>query len=201
VPDLSEEIAAFMDAVGLESAVIVGSSSGGYIAQWFAGDHPDRTRGLVLVGSPGRFRDKPAFVDLRDTILALSDPIDPEFARQFGGDPTFPHLRPGYIDEMVEESCRIPAEIWKATYLGLWDSPPPSTTFRISIPSLLLWGDRDHFLPRQEQEALCDAIPGSKLVVYEGVGHIVLWEEPERVARDIVSFVAALPVGARLADC
>ena len=38
-------------------------------------------------------------------------------------------------------------------------------------------------------EALVDAIPGARLVVYEGTGHLVLWEEPERVAADLVALV------------
>jgi len=195
VADLSDELAAFMDAAGLASAVIVGTSSGGYIAQWFAGDHPARTRGLVLVGSPARFRDKPAFTGMRETILALADPIDPDFARQFGGEATFPQLSPDYLDEMLAESARIPAAVWKATYLGLWDAPEPGARARIVAPTLILWGDRDHFLPRGEVEDLRNALPGSRLVVYEGVGHLVLWEEPARVAAHLIDFVAGLADG------
>jgi rifampin ADP-ribosylating transferase len=62
------------------------------------------------------------------------------------------------------------------------------------VPALLLWGDRDHFLTRGDQEAMRDAMPGSRLVVYEGVGHLVLWEAPERVANELVGFVQQLPV-------
>jgi rifampin ADP-ribosylating transferase len=136
VPDLSDEIAAFMDAVGVESAVLVGASSGGYIAQWFAGEHPSRVRGLVTVGSPRSFRDKPAFARMQEAMLALSDPVAPDFARQFAGEASFPHLPEGYIEEMLAESCRIPASVWRATYLGLGESDVPSTTFRISVPAL-----------------------------------------------------------------
>jgi rifampin ADP-ribosylating transferase len=72
----------------------------------------------------------------------------------------------------------------------LFAALPPS----ISVPALLPWGDRDHFLPRGDQEAMLDAIPGSRLVVYEGGGHLVLWEAPERVANDLVSFIQQFPV-------
>jgi pimeloyl-ACP methyl ester carboxylesterase len=50
--DFADDIGAFMDAVGLDAAVLAGASSGGYVAQRFAVDHPGRTLALVLLGSP-----------------------------------------------------------------------------------------------------------------------------------------------------
>lgn len=60
------------------------------------------------------------------------------------------------------------------------------------MPTLLVWGDRDAFCFRSDQEALLKAIPGSQLVVYEGAGHGLHWEEPERFAADLVSFATGL---------
>jgi rifampin ADP-ribosylating transferase len=47
-------------------------------------------------------------------------------------------------------------------------------------------------LSREHQDELAAAIAGSRLLVYEGTGHLVLWEQPERVARDLTSFVEIL---------
>jgi rifampin ADP-ribosylating transferase len=71
--DLADDVTAFMDAVGLTSAVLVGSSSGGYVAQQVAVPSPHRVRGLVLVGSPRSLHGRPAFADEVDR---LTDPID-----------------------------------------------------------------------------------------------------------------------------
>ena len=57
---------------------------------------------------------------------------------------------------------------------------------------LIIWGDRDELLSREQQEDLADAIPDSQLVAYENTGHLVLWEQPERVARDLTAFVEGL---------
>jgi len=48
-------------------------------------------------------------------------------------------------------------------------------------------------LSRSDQERLAASIPRSRFVVYEGVGHIVHWEQPERVAADLAAFVENLP--------
>ena len=47
-------------------------------------------------------------------------------------------------------------------------------------------------LTREHQQALTAAIPASRLVVYEDTGHLVLWEQPERVASDLTAFVESL---------
>jgi len=187
--DMSDDVTAFMDAVGLDDAMIAGASSGGYIAQQVAADRPDRVRGLVLIGSPRSFHDKPAFLASEPVIQALTDPIDPRFVREFGGGDLYTNLSADAFEIMVNESLKVPAHVWKAVYRGFHDSAPPSETGKISAPTLILWGDQDTFISRQDQEALQAAIPRSRLVVYEGAGHLVLLEHPARVAEDLVSFV------------
>ena len=81
--DMSRDLDAFMDAVGLPPAVIVGHSMGSTVAQRFAIEYPGRVRALVLEGA---FMPRPANDEVRkflDEVLALKDPIDPAFARAF----------------------------------------------------------------------------------------------------------------------
>ncbi|VXC66236.1 hypothetical protein ARTHRO9V_90161 [Arthrobacter sp. 9V] len=56
----------------------------------------------------------------------------------------------------------------------------------------MLWGAHDHLVPRQHQERLASRIKGARLKIYEGSGHLVLWECPERVAEDLTSFLEEL---------
>ena len=60
---------------------------------------------------------------------------------------------------------------------------------RITAPTLLLWGDRDAIIPATEQDLLAASIPDAQLVVLAGTGHAPHWEEPARVAAEIVAFV------------
>ena len=61
---------------------------------------------------------------------------------------------------------------------------------RIAAPTLLLWGERDAFVPRSDQDALLAAIPAAQLEVYRDIGHAVHWEAPARVAADVAALVA-----------
>jgi pimeloyl-ACP methyl ester carboxylesterase len=59
----------------------------------------------------------------------------------------------------------------------------------IRVPTVLIWGNRDGLIGREQQNALTKGIPGSRLVVYSDVGHSPHWEDPERFAADLIAFV------------
>lgn len=82
--------------------------------------------------------------------------------------------------------------MWRASHHGLYEAEPPTETETITCPARIVWGDRDHLVPREQQEQLAAAIPGSTLLSYEDTGHLVLWEQPEQVARDLTGFVELL---------
>jgi rifampin ADP-ribosylating transferase len=75
---------------------------------------------------------------------------------------------------------------------GLITAPVPTDTGTITAPTLIIWGDRDNLLLGEDQRQLAAAIPRARLVVYQNTGHLVLWEQPDRVATDLTAFVAGL---------
>jgi rifampin ADP-ribosylating transferase len=82
--------------------------------------------------------------------------------------------------------------VWRQTLVGLTEATPPTETGTIRCPTLIIWGERDELLPLADGDALAAAIPGSRLVAYPDTGHLVLWEEPARIAADLTAFVARL---------
>jgi non-heme chloroperoxidase len=188
--DQAADVAAFLDAVGLDAAVIVGHSMGGYIAQRFAVDHPERTVALVLMGAFRSIAGDPGLDEFRAALDELTDPVDPEFARAFQESTITRPLAPGQLEDAIAESCKLPVRVWKAVLDGLLQAPPPTETGTITAPTRMIWGDRDAYIPRDEQLLLADAIPGAELIVYEGTGHALHWEEPARAAADVAAFLS-----------
>jgi rifampin ADP-ribosylating transferase len=187
---LADDVCALLDAVGVESAVLVGSSSGGYIAQQVAVATPDRVSGLVLAGVPFSLAGRPA---IADEIDGLVDPISRSWARGFvDWFAVESEIPDGYLAERVQDALAIPAEVWRLSLAGLTESRPPLRSGQVTTPTLAIWGDADALIPSHDQEALVAAIPGARRVVYEGVGHFVLWEQPARLAGDVAAFVAGL---------
>lgn len=187
---LAEDVEAFMDAVGISSAVLLGSSSGGYVAQQVAITSPNRVAGLVLIGSPRTLQGRPSFAD---EVEHLTDPIDAAWVRKsLTWFPRFHRVPRWYIEDRVRDGVSIPAHVWRQTFTGLTAARPPTDAATITAPTLILWGDQDRLLTRDQQDALAAAIPASRLVVYEDTGHLVLWEQPDRLASDLTTFIASL---------
>jgi pimeloyl-ACP methyl ester carboxylesterase len=188
--DFANDVGAFMDAVGLEAAVLAGASSGGYVAQRFAVDDPGRTLGLALLGSPRSLRGpRPRFADV---VATLEDPIDAAFVHELSEGMVACEVPEAVMATLCEENLKVPARVWRDAFEGLLAAEPPLETGRISAPTLIVWGARDALLPRADQEAMAAAIPGARLVVYPDVGHLPVIEEPERVAADLTALCDAV---------
>jgi pimeloyl-ACP methyl ester carboxylesterase len=189
--DYAADVVAFLDAMELPAAVLLGSSSGGYVAQRVAVDHPDRVAALMLVGAPRSLYGRPAFADEVDR---LTDPVDPEWVRASLSWFPLEHPVPDwYLADRVTDGARTPARVWQQALAGLTEAPPPTETGTITAPTLIIWGGRDTLLPRADADLLAAAIPGARLLIYEDTGHLVLWERPDRVAADLITLLPDPP--------
>jgi non-heme chloroperoxidase len=141
VHDFATDLAAFMDVIRLEAAVIAGGSSGGFVARRFVIDHPERTLGLVLMGSPASLRDKPGVQELWDlTISKLTDPVDPDFVREFAASTLSRPVPQTFFEIIVQENLKVPAFVWRATFEGLMADDSFGELHTIKAPTLIIWG-------------------------------------------------------------
>jgi non-heme chloroperoxidase len=191
VEDFAGDTVAFLDWAGLAGAVLVASSSAVFTVERTAVEAPDRVLGLVLIGVPWNLESRRPSLDFLEAVAGLEDPVDREFVASFVTATTTEAVPRDLLEEMIEESKKLPAHVWRATLDGLLDARAPAVG-AIRAPTLVIWGERDELVPRSDQDRLIAALPGARLLVYEGAGHIVHWEQPERVARDIVAFTAEL---------
>lgn len=188
IEDFARDTVDFLDVLGIDRAVLVGTSSGGVVAQVLARHQPQLLAGLVLISSPVTLADKPGVSAMRDDIMALSDPVDPHFVEQFVRGTSPQDISAELVARLVQESRVIPADVWRASLLGLLKAEGPEGLADISVPTLLLSGSRDG-LVADDQQVLLDRIPDVELVVYAGLGHGPHLTHPERVAADVAAFV------------
>lgn len=188
--DFADDVAALMDAMGIEKAVVVGHSMGGSIAQRFAIDHPARLLGLVLAGARASWHRHPGVLALGDAAATLSDPVDPDFVREFQLSTLAQPVSPAYLDVVVAESLKLPAHVWRAAFTEcVFPADHSAELGDIEAPTLVICGERDD-IARDEQDALAAGIPGASLLIYPDAGHALHWEEPQRFAADLATFVA-----------
>jgi non-heme chloroperoxidase len=190
VDDFTADVDAFMEAVGIEEATLVGDSSGGMIAQRVALSYPRRVSRLVLMGSPTTLLNNEAVIEKGKEMLALEDPIPPEFVRGFHLSTIHHPVPEALLATALSETLKVPARVWRDYYEGVLLTVDDTARLgEINAPTLILWGERDAILGREEQERRAAAIPDATLKVYPDTGHAVAWERPEWVVRDLEAFM------------
>lgn len=197
--DMSTDLQAFMDAVGLERALIVGHSMGAMVAQRFVLDHTDRVSGLVLMGAFATLYQDPGLTDFyRSAIAPLTDPIEATFAREWQQSTLSRPVAAAHLDAVVGETMKVPSRIWREAFEGFLATPDFSADLsRATAPTLVVWGDKDSYAPREHQDRLVSRIAGATLRVYEGAGHGFHWEDPAAFVKDLAAFVGSMPARQR----
>jgi pimeloyl-ACP methyl ester carboxylesterase len=191
--ELAADVAALLDALGIDAAVIVGHSLGSFAAQRLALDFPDRVRGLVLVGTGLGLKGRPAAEALLAEVSAVRDPITLEFTREWTRGVFVKPVPEEIVETLARETRKVPARVWQSAVAAIVQTDHSAEIHRITVPTLIVWGDREVVFDRAEQERLVAAIPGARLVVYPGAGHGLHWEERERFAAEVAAFVLAAP--------
>ena len=185
--DFAADVHDLAEHLDITSAVFVGHSMGSLVVQQLAAAHPEMVAGLVLIGGLNQLPDD-VFADVWSAVEDLTDPISERFVREFQSSTLAGPVPARFFDQLVAESLKAPARVWRAAFAGI-RTMPPANDARITAPTLLLWGDQDALVPRTEQDRLVSTIPEARLVVYSGAGHSLNWEQPTRVARDIEAFL------------
>ena len=190
--DFAADIDAFMEAVALEVATLVGSSGGSFIAQRVALDYPHRVSRLVLNASGATLLDNEAVMGLGEEMLTLEDPISPEFVREFQESMVYQPVPQEFLDTVVSESLKLPARVWRDYWEGVVLAPDHAARLGgIDAPTLIVWGEQDIIFSREDQERLVRTIPNATLRMYPETGHAVHWDRPEQFVRDLEEFMKA----------
>ena len=182
------DVVAFMDAMNVKQATIVGHSMGSFVAQHVAVQAPERVNKLVLIGSATRIRNN-VVTDLQREINALTDPMPEKFVRDFQVSVAFQPLPQEFLDGVVRESLKLPARVWREVMAQMLAPDADVELKRIKSPTLIIWGEKENIFPRSEQESLAAALRNAVLKVYPETGHAPNWERPERLAKDLQEFI------------
>jgi pimeloyl-ACP methyl ester carboxylesterase len=186
--DFAADALAMLQALGIESATVVGHSMGSFVAQRMATLAPKQVSRLVLVGSAAT-ADNEVVRSLIPAVHSLTDPVDIAFVREFQMSTIYRPVPPAFLDRVIAESLKLPARVWKAVLAGLLDLPTLTDAPAIRCPASIFWGDRDAIFGREDQDELMRRIPGATLHVFNFVGHDPHWEAPEDFVRHLAAAI------------
>ncbi len=188
IADLAADAAGLLDALGIESAHVLGISMGGMIAQELALAHPGRIRTLTLgctyPGGPGSKLTDGAVVQRLMAGFGAGDAealLRMSFAANVS--PAYA-ATPGTWDSFVAAALAVPAPI-PVLFEQLRATAAHDAQSRlasIAAPTLVIHGELDEMLDVANGELIAQLIPGARLEVFPGVGHLFWLEEPTRSA-------------------
>ncbi|HEX6889196.1 MAG TPA: alpha/beta hydrolase [Chryseolinea sp.] len=186
------DVAAFIREKNLGPCIIVGHSLGGLITQRFALDYPELTKAIVIVGSEPSFADNSGIPEFVSEIKKLKDPIDPKVAEAFQWSSVAKPIDSAVMKIYIGESLKVPAQVWSSVADLLMTTDFSLELRNIKVPALILWGDQDGVCKLKGQQQLVEGIANSRLVVYQGTGHSIHWEDGDRFVKDVASFIEML---------
>lgn len=188
INDYVRSVVNFMDAVGLWRAVIVGHSMGGAIAQTLALDHAERVAGLGLIGTGARLRVAQILLD--NTANAATFSLAVQMINEWAfGPQADPHLKAVAARRMAEtRPAVLHGDLLACDAFDIMDR-----LSEIRVPTLVLCGTEDKLTPLTYSKTLASQIPGAALQTVDGAGHMVMLEEPRRVAGALNIFLMTVP--------
>jgi 3-oxoadipate enol-lactonase len=183
-----EDVLRVYRTLSIESAVLVGLSMGGTVAQNFALAHPARVRALVLVGATPHGLGADVNVDnVRKAIdeLGVVTASQKVIERSFGS-----AASTDLIDFAKHEVAQTPAFVARQAIASLNASDSRARLGEISVPTLVLVGEEDVITPPSESRTLANSIPNSQLQIMASAGHFPMLEQPAAFNRLLDEFLA-----------
>ncbi len=195
-----ERLAAFLEAVGVERAHLVGNSMGGHAVALFALDHPERVISLALfdsagITSPEKSEMQRIIEETGDNTFGVETREDLELMLRltFHEQPMIPGAAKIYLLEQLRLQNDQTLRLFKA-YQEHWVALEPDLP-RITVPTLVLWGEKDRITDPSSVAVFAEGLPNETVVIMKDCGHVPMMERPEETAGHYLDFLET--VGSR----
>jgi pimeloyl-ACP methyl ester carboxylesterase len=172
--DAPSYVRAVSEQIGLERPHLIGHSLGGAVCARLAALWPDAVDRLVLAAPAGLLERRRPVQYALPLALAVR------------------HARPRFLRVLFLDSLRAGIRTLARTGAQLLGDDALRTELSsIASPTLLVWGERDPLVPLRLAGQYERAIPGARLAVVEGAGHVPMADRPDEFARAVLEFVGA----------
>lgn len=187
----AQDLAELLDHLGWQTAIVIGCSMGGCVAQAFAGKYPARVRGLGLIDTTAWYgHDAPMkWRERADTarVKGLHGLVEFQVTRWFGEQ--FRSSHPELISATTRVFLGNDLDCYAASCAMLGDADLRPYLPSLRMPVAIVVGEEDSATPVSAARQLHEAIPGSTLTILPGARHLTPIESPEQIASQVVALL------------
>jgi pimeloyl-ACP methyl ester carboxylesterase len=189
MPRLLGDVHGLLDHFGRERCTLVGHDWGGYVAWVFASAYPNRVERLIILNAP-----HPA-VHLREVNTNPAQIEASQYEREFNTAASpypvwynYYRADPIKVPASREEGAARRAPDLAANFFSGVGTPPATTSLRVNVPTLVIWGMRDPHLLPQQLDGLDAYAPDLTVVRIADAGHYPMRSHPQLVNQAIRAF-------------
>jgi 3-oxoadipate enol-lactonase len=185
IADMADDTAGLMAALDLESAHVMGISMGGMIAQELALAKPERIRTLTLgctyCGGPGN--TLPAQPELGAAVMSGDRDRALRAAWEANISASFAQNAEAYAAfRAIGEERAVAVAVMMEQLSAITRHDTSTRLQTLAMPTLVIHGTEDRIIPVENGRVVAGLIPGARLEILEGIGHLFFWELPESSA-------------------
>lgn len=191
-------IGALVDTLKLDRFVLVGHSLGGGVVWTYAATRPGRVSQIILVDAAGENREPPWPTRLARLPVVGDVGIYFKSEQWVRRKLTEAYADPAMVTaERVKRTAdlqRFPGNREAALRRARTQEPlDPALLRRLAVPTLILWGAQDRWVPVSDAFRFQNDIAGAKLEVFDKLGHNPMEEDPKATAAAVAAFLKLLP--------
>ncbi len=181
-----------LDELGVEACHVVGLAMGGPVALSFASQWPNAVRSLVIADG---------FADMRgvggaripEWSKTIRSTAMTEFGRTYAESRLMKWAPAGAHEEMARSIAKVAPETYIDVMKAIFEIDFLDELATVSVPTLVLWGERDEVTPIEHSRQIADGIAGAVLKTIADAGHIANIDQPEAFNRHLAAFLDAQP--------
>jgi pimeloyl-ACP methyl ester carboxylesterase len=187
IDEYADDVIAFMKALKIRAAMIVGISMGSAIALTLALKFPKKVKGLVLLGVGAKMRVATTILETAGNSNAFESAVNLIHENCFSA-----NAPQNLIELSKRQMLEIRPPVLLGDFLACHQFDVMDKLERVAPPVLLVCGREDKMTPVKYSEFLRDKIPNAQLQIVENAGHLVMLEQPAIVADLVKKFVDTL---------
>jgi 3-oxoadipate enol-lactonase len=189
IREMADDAAGLLAALSIERAHVVGISMGGMIAQELALAHPQRIETLTLGctycgGENGALTSPEVMQKLADGMLSGDRERALRAAFEVNVAPAAASSNPELLTQWLAIAAEraVAVRVIMAQIQACAEHDTSARLHALQMPCLVIHGTEDEMLPVQNGRDIAARIPGARLEILEGAGHMFIWEHPQQAA-------------------